>query len=237
VRLVTWNDGEGDSKTLNLFPVLGVGLGLAYFFGGYRVVASLWVRDHGPDTVWWPLFGAGSMIGVFVAILGSCGLVLLLKRWRTPRPTALVVLSAVLSVAVGAVAVDSRQRVEIVGDQVSIGHHDGTIRTYGPADIATVSVGCLQGRRGSPRTAIVLRARDGGEIDLAELDAVAWNGPPRGDWLTAVEAVTDASRRRGVWRIERQPSGRPNLNLACVNRFAERFPADDRGRVVRLFTA
>jgi uncharacterized membrane protein YhaH (DUF805 family) len=236
VSFVKWNDEEGNGLAFKLFPVLGIGFGLAYFFGGYRLLASIWVRDDGSDVVWWPVFGPVSVIGVFLAVLGMCGAALLLKRLKASGREAFVALSVVLALAVGAVGLDSLQRVEVRGDGVSVRHHGGTIQTFSTSALTKVEVGCLPGRRGSPRPAIVLLTGDGSEVDLASLHAIAWNGPPREAWLAAVERVTVAARQTGVWEIERHPEGRVNLDPRCVARFAERFPVEDRTRVIRLFS-
>ncbi|MNS73229.1 hypothetical protein D3C72_1066620 [compost metagenome] len=236
MTLVRWNDEGQPHRVIGLSALLGIGFCLFYFFGGYRLIASIWARGEA-DLAWWPLFGTGSLLALAFALLGPCCLLPLLKRFEVSAGLSRgILLSGAIACLLG-VGLDSGRRVELRGDEVWLRGHSGAVRAYQPSAFASFQVSCLNGRRGSPEPGLRLETKDGQVFDLADMFAIGWNGPDKGVWLDAVEDVAQAARREGIVQASRHPEqGWLHFDRGCVTRFAERFPIEDRARVAGFFT-
>ncbi|MNS79315.1 hypothetical protein D3C72_1129670 [compost metagenome] len=135
-----------------------------------------------------------------------------------------------------AVVWDSRSRVEMRGHEIWVRNVVGGAQVYRPAEIVSLQVSCLNGRRSSPEPSLRLEMKDGREIDLADMFSLGPNGPETAAWLNAVEGVVQAARYAGIAKASRHPEqGWLHFDRGCVTGLSERFSADDRARVVALF--
>jgi hypothetical protein len=235
VSVVRWNDEGRPRRAFAALGAFGVGFFLFCLFGGFRLIASVWMSGREPDLVWWPLFGLASMASLGGVVIGGCLLVLLFQRFKAPAPVVIGALAAVIAVCLLCVGWDSLHRVEIRPGQIVVHDPFGGGDAYRPADFAALEVGCLRGGQNRAEPIMRLSLRNGVEVDLADMSAIGWNGPPRMRWLGAAEGVGDAARSAGVWRFSRGIDGQPLFDQGCLSDFAARFPAEDQVRVVRLF--
>jgi hypothetical protein len=235
VSIVGWNDEGRPRRALAVLGLFGIGFFLFCLFGGFRLIASAWVSGREPELVWWPLFGLASMASLGSAMLGGCLLVLLFQRFKASASLVIGVLAAVIAVCLVCVGWDSLHRVEVRPGQIVVHDPKGAGGAYGPTDFAALEVGCLRGGRNKAEPIMRLVFDDGAEVDLADMSAIGWNGPPRMRWLEAAESIGDAARRIGGWRFARGVDGQPLFDPGCLSDFAARFPAEDQVRVVRLF--
>lgn len=235
MSIVRWQDEGQPGRPISLATLLGIGFCLFCFFGGYRLIASLWVWGQSP-AAWWPLLGAASAVAFFLAMLGPCILLPLMKRLKVPGRVVAGVLWGLGIACVLAVVWDSRSRVEMRGHEIWVRNVVGGAQVYRPAEIVSLQVSCLNGRRSSPEPSLRLEMKDGREIDLTDMFSLGPNGPETAAWLNAVEGVVQAARHAGIAKASRHPEqGWLHFDRGCVTGFSERFSADDRARVAALF--